>query len=516
MEFGNNRKFGRRKHFEKILLFRIGVVIFITTIYSIIGTTTIDAKIEEKEINIGRHLLLKNPEEKNCTSPSVNDFPSDGFTRQQRKQGWIVIHVFLAAYLFILLALVCHDYFVPAIKGICNRFHVKEDIAGATFMAIASSSPELFINSVGTFITEGDIGVGTVVGSAVFNVLAVPAFCGLCANMVVQLEWWPITRDCTVYAVSVIMLITVLFDGIVRLNDSIMLICTYIIYLIIMYYNEPISNMMTRLTRKLRKSRGHYQEILLETQPLLSSCQKNNCYNKNGFLSLSGSGSSDITLKDCEDFEAGTNIWRWPSEYNILGKIWWIFTWPISFVLFLTMPNCQKYPKLMTGTFLMCICWIGGSSYIVAWLITTIGDVLSIPDSVMGLTFLAAGTSVPEAVSSIIVTNQGYGGMGLSSAIASNTFDILICLGIPWLVKTWFYPKHANEHLIYINSSGLVYSGISLLSTLIFFYICLVLNKFRLDWKVGLWCLILYVTFICVASLIELNVFFPVNLPTCN
>lgn len=30
-----------------------------------------------------------------------------------------------------------------------------------------------------------------------------------------------------------------------------------------------------------------------------------------------------------------------------------------------------------------------------------------IPDSVMGLTFLAAGMSVPEAVSSVIVTNQG-------------------------------------------------------------------------------------------------------------
>lgn len=61
---------------------------------------------------------------------------------------------------------------------------MKEDIAGATFMAVASSSPELFINSVGTFVTEGDLGVGTIVGSAVFNILAVPACCGLFSNMV--------------------------------------------------------------------------------------------------------------------------------------------------------------------------------------------------------------------------------------------------------------------------------------------------------------------------------------------
>lgn len=51
-------------------------------------------------------------------------------------------------------------------------------------MAAAASSPELFINSVGTFITKSDLGVGAIVGSAVFNVLAVPACCGLFAGKV--------------------------------------------------------------------------------------------------------------------------------------------------------------------------------------------------------------------------------------------------------------------------------------------------------------------------------------------
>lgn len=55
----------------------------------------------------------------------------------------------------------------------------------------------------------------------------------------------------------------------------------------------------------------------------------------------------------------------------------------------------------------MCIIWIGSLSYVVAWMITIIGDTLKIPDSVMGITFLAAGTSVPEAVSSVIVAKQG-------------------------------------------------------------------------------------------------------------
>lgn len=51
-------------------------------------------------------------------------------------------------------------------------------------MAGATSSPELFVNVIGTFITEGDIGIGTIVGSAVFNILAVAACCGICARSV--------------------------------------------------------------------------------------------------------------------------------------------------------------------------------------------------------------------------------------------------------------------------------------------------------------------------------------------
>lgn len=77
-----------------------------------------------------------------------------------------------------------------------------------------------------------------------------------------------------------------------------------------------------------------------------------------------------------------------------------------------------------------------------------IGDTANVPDSVMGLTFLAAGTSLPEAVSSVIVTNQGHGAMGISSSISSNTFDILLCLGIPWFLKAYFVPENPGQHWV--------------------------------------------------------------------
>uniref|UniRef100_V5I968 Sodium/potassium/calcium exchanger 4 n=1 Tax=Anoplophora glabripennis TaxID=217634 RepID=V5I968_ANOGL len=49
----------------------------------------------------------------NCTPAAINEFPPDGFTRQQRQHGFVVLHALLACYLFTLLAIVCDDYFVP-------------------------------------------------------------------------------------------------------------------------------------------------------------------------------------------------------------------------------------------------------------------------------------------------------------------------------------------------------------------------------------------------------------------
>merc|ERR1719235_2835371 len=55
--------------------------------------------------------------------------------------------------------------------------------------------------------------------------------------------------------------------------------------------------------------------------------------------------------------------------------------------------------------------------------------------TVMGFTFIAAGTSIPDAVSSVAVARMGEGDMAVSSSIGSNIFDILVGLPIPWMVK---------------------------------------------------------------------------------
>ncbi|CAG5120888.1 unnamed protein product, partial [Candidula unifasciata] len=57
---------------------------------------------------------------KTCLPRSVENFPANFMTLQDTKDGGVVIHIFLALYMFAALAVVCDDYFVPSLEHICE------------------------------------------------------------------------------------------------------------------------------------------------------------------------------------------------------------------------------------------------------------------------------------------------------------------------------------------------------------------------------------------------------------
>lgn len=60
------------------------------------------------------------------------------------------------------------------------------------------------------------------------------------------------------------------------------------------------------------------------------------------------------------------------------------------------------------------------------WWANVAGDTVRIPPEVMGLTFLAAGTSIPDLITSVIVARKGFGDMAVSSSVGSNIFDVTV------------------------------------------------------------------------------------------
>jgi hypothetical protein len=66
-------------------------------------------------------------------------------------------------------AVVTEERFVPSLNVFCTKFSIADDIAGATMMAAAASSPELLASFTTLFITHTSLGIGTIVGSEIFN-----------------------------------------------------------------------------------------------------------------------------------------------------------------------------------------------------------------------------------------------------------------------------------------------------------------------------------------------------------
>jgi K+-dependent Na+/Ca+ exchanger-like protein len=152
-------------------------------------------------------------------------------------------------YTFLAIAIACDEFFVPALEEIASSRHLNlsMDVAGATLMAAGGSAPEFYSSLFGTF-TESEIGFGTIIGSAVFNVLFVIAMCTILTKEELTLTWWPLFRDAVYYAIGLIVITAFIeFNSKeqIELWEACVLFAMYIGYILIMWKNADIYRYLT-------------------------------------------------------------------------------------------------------------------------------------------------------------------------------------------------------------------------------------------------------------------------------
>lgn len=457
-----------------------------------------------------------------CMQRAVEEFPSNFFTLKQTQDGAMAVHILLALYMFGTLAIVCDDYFVPALEAICERLNLQEDVAGATFMAAGSSAPEFFTSVIGVFISKSDVGVGTIVGSAVFNILFIIGVCAIFAGMVVKLTWYPMTRDCLFYLISVAALVVVIHDEKVHWYEAAILVVLYFIYILVMYFNRFLEKKSIAIVEKIKKKHVKNEKLDVtdtvseERQPLSASQQRARSYTETSKTSADTETSfaNKGVESSCSSSASYESPWTLPDPFPM--KVYWVLMLPVKVLMFFSIPDCRRpgiWTKLYAATFIMSIVWIAAASYLMVWMITIAADALDIPDTVAGLTIIAAGTSVPDCLASVFVARDGYGDMAVSNSIGSNVFDILMCLGLPWLLSSAIIEEEGH---LPIRSGGIVYSALILLSTVAFLLIAVNLAKWNLTKPFGFICLLVYLAVVTVSCLFELNVFGDFVLPICD
>ena len=85
---------------------------------------------------------------------------------------------------------------------------------------------------------------------------------------------------------------------------------------------------------------------------------------------------------------------------------------------------------------------------------TIIAQELGVPESVIALTFVALGTSLPELVTAITSLVKGHGALSLGNVIGANLFNLVLVSGVSTVVSPFAVPS--NTEIAGINTSLLI------------------------------------------------------------
>lgn len=102
---------------------------------------------------------------------------------------------------------------------------------------------------------------------------------------------------------------------------------------------------------------------------------------------------------------------------------------------------------------------------------TSLAKALGLSETLIGLTIVAIGTSLPELVTSVVAAKKGENEIAMGNIIGSNLFNILCILGISSILSP-----------IHVEMTALMDTGILTIVSLIFWFAC---KKFKLDKRTG-------------------------------
>jgi len=241
---------------------------------------------------------------------------------------------------------------VRGASKIALSFGVSSLVVGLTIVAFGTSSPEVAVSVGAALEGSTDIAVGNVVGSNIFNVLAILGLSAVVAPLVVHSQL--IRQEVPIMIGASVLLLVVVLDGRLGRSDAgllLVLLVAYTVYLI-------------------RQSRAETREIRDEY--------------------------------DASMVRAG----GWDSH------------WAVQLLL------------ILGGLGLLVL----GSD----WLVTSavaFARAFGVSDLIIGLTIIAAGTSMPEVATSLMAAIRGERDIAVGNVVGSNTFNLLGCLGVSGLVS---------------------------------------------------------------------------------
>ncbi|MGE5161898.1 MAG: calcium/sodium antiporter [Betaproteobacteria bacterium] len=230
-------------------------------------------------------------------------------------------------------------------------FGISPLVVGLTVVAFGTSAPEVAVSVGAVLQGKGDIAVGNVVGSNIFNVLFILGASALIAPLLIHRQL--VRQEVPIMIGASVILCVMALDGRIGRFDAALLAALFAAYTVF-------------LVVQARRGGNEPDDASLAELPAAS---------------------------------------RWDRH------------WSVQVLL------------VVAGLALLVV----GAN----WLVDAAVDFarkLGVSDLVIGLTIVAAGTSLPEVATSIVATLRGERDIAVGNVVGSCTFNIFACLGISGLV----------------------------------------------------------------------------------
>ncbi|XVE62494.1 hypothetical protein DITRI_Ditri06bG0122300 [Diplodiscus trichospermus] len=446
--------------------------------------------------------------------------------------------------LFYLLGNTASEYFCYSVESFSSFLKLSPTLAGVTLLSLGNGAPDVF-SSIVSFMDSGTAGIGlnTVLGGAFFVTCVVVGTISTSMHRKrVQVNKPAFIRDVCYLLLVLASVILILIYGKINLWGAIAFSSMYIVYVILVY----IIYIFWNPGRVDMDSDSSYSSGL--SIPILSGTEKveNDCLEEGNLVDEKGVEFRKCCF--CFRISAPCSMLLWILEMPLylprrltipiicqerwskpiavvsvllapilLSVLWdiqydkrtfnaglvvygigFMFGITFGFLAYFTTeksspPRTCLFPWL-AGGFLMSVVW----SYIIAQelvgLLISLGYVLGISQSILGLTVLAWGNSIGDLITNLTMAlNGGPGGaqVAISGCYAGPIFNIVFGLGVSLIGSAWYgYPTPVEipEDPYLLETLGFL--GAALLWALV----VLPMRDMRLDGVLGGGLFLIYLT----------------------
>ena len=309
------------------------------------------------------------------------------------------------------------DWFVDGATGIAHRFRIPELLIGATVVSIGTTLPEVMVSAASALSGHGEIAYGNAVGSVICNT-------SLIAALTVAVRPGRVDPKALRTPVIFFFLTAAFYAGVAYLTGyfsravGVVLLAVFLIYMVI--------NVVQVM--RMPKAAG--------SAPGDASGNARESAREEAAASRAGGSSKGKTAVRPElraaEYEAAAPVQDGPggSGQDAAAPTQDPPKEPGGLAVFLA--------KLVAGAALIAV----GADLLVDNG-TLIAQALGVPESVIALTFVALGTSLPELVTAITSLIKGHGALSLGNVIGANLFNLVLVSGLSVTLSPFQIPQSA-------------------------------------------------------------------------